>query len=228
MNALEKKIENCFNEISSMLPSEISADNFQLKEVLAWFGDVKGKKFLDAGCAKGRFTKALVKRGAFLSGIDITENFINIAKENVPEADFRLASVIDMPFGNNTFDGVLCIEVIEHIPDTEKAIREMTRVLKPSGKIIIIDKNILSLHYRYLIPTCLFKRIQEMRSKWMYPNDFPFREKYFTFWEMDRILSKYCSIVKSKYLPNGRSRRLRIIYNILPFLSYDIAWRGIK
>ncbi len=228
MNALEKKIENCFNEISSMLPSEISADNFQLKEVLAWFGDVKGKKFLDAGCAKGRFTKALVKRGAFLSGIDITENFINIAKENVPEADFRLASVIDMPFGNNTFDGVLCIEVIEHIPDTEKAIREMTRVLKPSGKIIIIDKNILSLHYRYLIPTCLFKRIQEIRGKWMYPNDFLFREKYFTFGKLDKILRKYCSIVNSKYLPYGRSRISSVVYNILPFLSYDIAWRGIK
>lgn len=228
MNALEKQIENCFNKISSMLPSEISANDFQLKEVLSWFGDVKGKKLLDAGCAKGRFTKALVERGAFLTGIDITENFIRIAKENVPEANFRLASVIDIPFATNTFDGILCIEVIEHIPDTEKTIAEMVRVLKPGGKLIIIDKNILSLHYRYLIPTCLFKRIQEIRGKWMYPKDFPFREKYFTFGKLNRVLRKYCSIVKSKYLLKGRSRRSRIIYNILPFLSYDIAWKGIK
>jgi len=228
MNTLEKQVENCFNKISSVLPCEISADDFQLKEVLAWFGDIKGKKLLDAGCAKGRFTKALVERGAFLTGIDITENFIKIARENVAEASFGLASITDIPFQTNTFDGILCIQVMEHIPDTEKAIREMARVLKRGGRLIIIDKNILSLHHRYLAPTSLLKRIQETRGKWMYPEDFPFREKHFTLGKLDRILGKYCSVARSKYLQNGRSRRSRIIYNILPFLSYDIAWRGIK
>lgn len=227
MGNLERQIKNCFIANSSMFPTKISANDFQLREVIFWFGNVKGKKILDAGCGKGRFVKALAKRGGLLTGIDFVEGFIKIANENVQEANFKLASVNNIPFETATFDGVLCIEVMEHIPNAEKAVKEMVRVLKPGGKLIIIDKNILSLHYRYLIPTFLFKRVQELCGKWMYPNNFPFREKYFTLKELNIILKRYCSTVKSKYLPT-RSRRLKMICNLFPVLSYDIVWRGIK
>lgn len=230
-DAVESQIKNRFNELASsaMFPAELDESNPQLLEVLGWLGDVKNKKILDAGCAKGRFSKALVKMGAKITGIDLAEEFISIAKENVPSSEFQVASITDIPFEDNTFDGVFCLEVLEHIPDTEKAISEMIRVLRPGGKIIIIDKNILSLDSKYLfIPTYIYKIIQECRNKWMYPKDFPFREKYFTLPGINKMLKKYYSTVNSTYLPNARSKRASRIYRLFPFLSFDIAWRAVK
>jgi 2-polyprenyl-3-methyl-5-hydroxy-6-metoxy-1,4-benzoquinol methylase len=230
MQKLEVDIKNKFNEMvfSPMFPAELDADDPQLAEVLEWFGDIENKNILDAGCAKGRFSKALVDMGAKIKGIDPSESFISIARENVPDAEFDIASVTDIPYDDNSFDGVLCLEVLEHVPDTEKAISEMARVLKPGGKIIIIDKNILSLEPIYLMPTFLYKKIQEYRNKWMYPRNFPFREKYFTFGHIDRLLRKYCGSVHSRYLPNGRTPKAGRFYKIIPSLSFDIAWRAIK
>ncbi len=228
MDSLSKRIEECFNKISFVLPSDIKENDFLLREVMSWFKEIKGINILDVGCAKGRFVKTLYEKGTIISGIDITKNFIIMAKKKVPRANLVSANAIEIPFKNNFFDGILCIEVIEHIPDTEKVIIEMLRVLKPGGKIIIIDKNIFSLHFKYLIPTWLYKRIQEKRGKWMYPDNFPFKEKYFSYSEINKILKKYCSVVDSKFLTHGRSRRTNIIYRCLPFISYDIAWRGIK
>ena len=230
MQKLEIHISNRFNQLacSPMFPAQLDAGDPQLAEVLEWFGDINNKSLLDAGCAKGRFSKALADMGAILTGIDPSEKFIATARENVPKAEFKIASVTDIPYEDNHFDGVLCLEVLEHVPDTEKAISEMVRVLKPGGKIIIIDKNILSLEPLYLMPTFLYKKIQEYRNKWMYPRNFPFREKYFTYGHIDRLLKKYCRSVQSEYLPNGRTPKAGRIYRRLPFLSFDIAWRAIK
>lgn len=230
MQKLEIEIKNRFNELacSPMFPEQLDTDAPQLVEVLEWFGNIENKSILDAGCAKGRFSKAMADMGAKISGIDPSEEFIATAKQNVVNAEFEVASVTNLPFDNDCFDGVFCLEVLEHVPDTERAICEMVRVLKPGGKIIIIDKNILSLEPLYLMPTMLYKKIQEYRNKWMYPRDFPFREKYFTFGQIDKLLRKYCSSVHSKYLPNGRTPGACRIYRRLPFLTFDIAWRAIK
>jgi len=227
---VEIKIKDRFNELvsSAMFPAELGADDPQLAEILGWFGEVKGRKLLDVGCARGRFSKALAQRGARITGIDAAEKFISIARGNVPDATFEVASATDIRFEDNSFDGVFCLEVLEHVPETEKAVREMTRVLRPGGKIIIIDKNILSLEPLYLMPTFIYKKIQEYRNKWMYPKDFPFREKYFTFGCINGLLGEYCSQVDSKYMPNSRTKRACRIYRLMPFLSFDIAWRAVK
>lgn len=230
MQQLEIQIKNRFNELvsSPMFPEELNSDDPQLTEILNWFGDVENIELLDAGCAKGRFSKALARMGAVVTGIDPSESFITIARKNVPEAKFDIASVTEIPFEDECFDGVFCLEVLEHVPDTEKAICEMARVLKPGGKIIIIDKNILSLEPLYLIPTIVFKKIQEYRNKWMYPRDFPFREKYFTFGYIEKFLGKYCHRTSSKYMPDARTEKAARVYRLFPSLSFDIAWRGIK
>ena len=230
MQQLEIQIKERFNEIASspMFTDELDSNDPQLTEILEWFGDVNKSELLDAGCAKGRFSKILAQIGAIMTGIDPTESFIEIARENVSEVKFDIASVTEIPYEDQRFDGIFCIEVLEHVPDTEKAIGEMARVLKPGGKIIIIDKNILSLEPLYLMPTFLFKMIQEYRNKWMYPRDFPFKEKYFTYGYIEKILKKYCSKTSSKYMPNARTGKASKVYKLFPSLSFDIAWRGIK
>jgi ubiquinone/menaquinone biosynthesis C-methylase UbiE len=183
---------------------------------------------VDGGCGKGAFSKKLAESGAAISGIDITSSFIEIARRNVPDGYFMTASATHIPYGDGVFDAVFCFEVLEHIPDTKMAIEEMARVLKPGGKILICDKNILAIHPQYYIPVALHKRYMELRDRWMYPKKFPFREKWFIPSRILKMLKEKCSWAEIEYLPDGRNGNAKYLMRILPFLSPDVIWKGIK
>jgi 2-polyprenyl-6-hydroxyphenyl methylase/3-demethylubiquinone-9 3-methyltransferase len=93
---------------------------------------LKGKKVLDAGCGTGWFSAEATRRGAAVTALDVGKKLLQqVAKKC--ECKRVVGSVLALPFKDNTFDIVLSNEVIEHVPDGEKAIAEMLRVLKPGG-----------------------------------------------------------------------------------------------
>lgn len=111
---------------------------FDAKE---WF---KGKTCLDAGCGGGRFVVAMSTLGAErVEGIDVSEKAIEAAKTRISDrslsdrAQVQVASVLDIPFPDNSFDYVISSGVIHHTPDPEKAFQELNRVLKPGGKMFL-------------------------------------------------------------------------------------------
>lgn len=246
---VEKQIKKRFDQISdkSWFSEDIEKDNFQLLELYDFFGDIEYKKILDIGCAKGRFVKRVVEKGAVVTGIDLSEQLISEARENVPHARFIVGSATDLPFKDEEFDCVYSIETFEHIPDTEKGISEACRVLKKRGKIIVIDKHILGLNSNFLVPNFIRKPILEKRNKWMYPKNFPFKEKYFIKKDLDKYLALYCRENYTEYLPGFRVGpktwklaerypklvKIKIlttnfVYKIFPFTSHYIAWKWIK
>ncbi|GAI07822.1 unnamed protein product, partial [marine sediment metagenome] len=77
-------------------------------------------------------------------GIDISEKAIKKSKERYPRFEYFVADATNLPFPENSFDYVICSEVIEHIPEDEKAISEVKRVLKNNGIFIITTPNWLS------------------------------------------------------------------------------------
>jgi hypothetical protein len=103
----------------------------------------------------------------------------------------------------------------------------MTRVVKPGGSVIIVDKNILGLHPVFQYPTGIEKRIREMEGKWMYPKNAPFRERWFTVWGLSKDLKKYCSRVEVQY-PEREKFFLNPLRRLIPWFSYDILWKAIK
>lgn len=96
---------------------------------------------LDVGCNVGALLAAC--RRAFphlrLAGLDINHSAIAAARKNVPDADIRQGYGFELPFGDNEFDCVTCIEVIEHVPREYRAslVAEVLRVLKPGGRFIV-------------------------------------------------------------------------------------------
>lgn len=246
---LERQIRKRFDQISAKrwFSEDIETDNFQLMELYDFFGDLENKKILDIGCAKGRFVKRVVEKGALVTGVDLSEQLINEARKNVPHAQFLVGSATKLPFNDELFDCIYSIETFEHIPDTEKGVREACRVLKKGGKIIVIDKHILGLNPNFLVPNFIRKPILEKCNKWMYPKNFPFKEKYFVKNDLDKYLNLYCSRCFTHYMKTfgiGPKTRLMLdkyptltklklsvtkkIYETFSFLSFYISWRWEK
>lgn len=106
-----------------------------------------GKRVLEVGVGTGSDHLELAKAGAILTGVDITPKSIELTKKNLDlhgyKSDLRVADAENLPFEGNTFDVVYSFGVLHHTPDTQKAIDEVYRVLKPGGKAII------ALYHKY-------------------------------------------------------------------------------
>jgi ubiquinone/menaquinone biosynthesis C-methylase UbiE len=99
--------------------------------------DVDGLSGLDVGCGEGHNTRLLAERGARMTGIDISERFVRHAREaevmRPLGIDYKLASAVDLPFGEASFDFATAFMSLMDIPETERVLAEVFRVLKPGG-----------------------------------------------------------------------------------------------
>ena len=91
---------------------------------------------LDAACGTGRHTRHLAELGHRVTGIDLTPEMLAIAEKSLPQADFRVADLLDLPFGDASFDLVVCGLALAHLPDLGAGIAELGRVLRPGGRLI--------------------------------------------------------------------------------------------
>ena len=94
---------------------------------------------LDVGCASGRMANEVSKifPKAKIFAVDVYSKALAYGKRNYPHISFKKADAHKLPFKKNTFDLVICYEVIEHLVDPLTALREMKRVLKDNGRAII-------------------------------------------------------------------------------------------
>lgn len=109
---------------------------------------------LDVGCGICAHSVRLVKHGFIVHGIDCSETILREAKLNVKskglesKIGIHCADILSLPFRDETFNYVLCWGVLMHIPDLEKAMGEISRVLTPGGMLIVSETNMYSLQSR--------------------------------------------------------------------------------
>jgi len=97
-----------------------------------------GSSVLDAGCGTGGLIRRLKTKykAVHFTGVDLSEVACGLAKQRT-DATIVQGSVLELPFNDNTFDGVMTTDVLYHLVDDTKAMREMNRVLKPQGTLVI-------------------------------------------------------------------------------------------
>lgn len=103
---------------------------------ISWIPDVEGLDFLDLGCGNGKTSQALIARGANVTGIDFSESAIASCRKLIGDAArFEVADVRSLPFSDGSFDAVVSVHVLEHVPaeDISKAVGEVMRVIRPGG-----------------------------------------------------------------------------------------------
>lgn len=110
----------------------------KLKTILDFFPN-SPENILDVGCASGWFISEISKKNpqARCIGIDVYDKAIIYAKGKYPHIKFQTADAHHLPFKDNMYDVIVCTEVLEHVDNPKNVLKEIKRVLKPKGLVII-------------------------------------------------------------------------------------------
>ena len=138
---------------------------------------------LDVACGTGDMAVSLAERGCKVTGVDISEEMLAIAKQKTASANFQfsifnfqLANAEALPFEDDTFDAVTCAFGVRNFVHLEKGLNEMLRVLKPGGTMVILElatpdnplvRPFYNLYTRHIIPW-LGNRIAGNREAYTY------------------------------------------------------------
>jgi SAM-dependent methyltransferase len=135
-------IKDFYEQVWERLPDELEPPDFELRRSFLRAGVRRGDRALDLGCGTGVFTAELAGAGAAAIGVDVAEAALVRARAAHPELDFRLTAIGGpLPLEDRAVDLVWASEVIEHVADTERWLREVARVLAPGGRLLVTTPN---------------------------------------------------------------------------------------
>jgi SAM-dependent methyltransferase len=100
----------------------------------------KGARVLDAGCGSGAFSEHLLELGLEVTGVDISEGLIRLAKTNLPGGKFLAGDIFKTGLPPGSCDAVFCGAVLHHFPGRlREAFAEFSRLLIPGGKVYFFE-----------------------------------------------------------------------------------------
>jgi ubiquinone/menaquinone biosynthesis C-methylase UbiE len=155
-----------------------------------------GEMVLDVGCGRANDAMDLARRGGSCLGLEPSETMICHAKREIAKDGTGVALLRgigeDMPLKSHSFDKVVCKGALDHFPTPERAVKEMARVVKPGGTVIITVANLDCLGFRlgrtfFVRFRKLLRREESIYEKiWQTPFDHTFRFDYKTLNKMVR------------------------------------------
>jgi ubiquinone/menaquinone biosynthesis C-methylase UbiE len=116
------------------------------KLILDFLRPARGDFLLDAGCGTGIFTIDMLSCGARVVGLDLSLSMVRRAREKARSSPLRIlsADILRLPFPENSFDKTVSITALEFIPEGKKAVRELFRVTRKGGTVVVATLNSLS------------------------------------------------------------------------------------
>ena len=120
-------------------------------KVLATAAPVPGSSIVDLGCGPGHMTKLLgeaVGPTGIVDGIDLSQDMLAIANRKcaaLPQVSHQMGDILKLPFDDDAFDHAIAMQALSYVEDLGRAFDEIRRVLKPHGRLIILDTDYGSL-----------------------------------------------------------------------------------
>ena len=180
------------------------------RNMLDWLEPKEGEKILDIACGGGALSLKIAEKGFEVYGVDLLEDAINRAKrlaerEKIACA-FKVGNAEDLPYPDRYFDKAVCSSSLEHFKDDIKALKEMHRVLKPSGSVVLTTDS-----FTYPISD----ELKEMHRKIAYVVNYYTPEKL-----KERFEISGFEMNRSKYLLNS------CITSFFVNIGIKIRWSG--
>lgn len=172
---------------------ELETYRAEKTDYLGWLLDFtayKGQRLLEVGCGIGIDLVQFAKHGAIVTGIDLAETPLELAKQNFAlhdvSGDFRIMNGEDMQFNDDSFDVVYCRAALPYTYDKQRMIREIHRVLRPGGEAFFMVFN----RYSWL------NLISRLSGKKLLHEDAPVYKTYST-GELRRMLIGFSQVEMS-------------------------------
>ncbi len=174
------EIRRSFNEAAAdeeHFPSTIDPRIWHVRLIAQFFGDLNDRRVADIGSGKGRFARVLKDQhpGGMFVAFDLAEAMLRVVPRDIHAC---CGSMTALPFADGAFDAAYATESLEHAVDIEAAVHELCRIVKPGGRIVIIDKN--AEHWGKL--------------------ETPAWEKWFRRSELEKLLRRDCREVSSEFI----------------------------
>jgi len=165
----QQNIVDYWNDVYDRQDFEGQVFRRRMQIILGWIDELHlspGSQILDAGTGAGRLAAELVRRGYRALGMDYYYPMLVKASGNVHEDAGRLlflqGNVDALPFGTCSFDATIMLGVIPHIPSPAAAIRELSRLLRPGGTLLLSFDNRFGLVKRLDVPMVFKRRVQRL------------------------------------------------------------------
>ncbi|GAA0737665.1 demethylmenaquinone methyltransferase [Dactylosporangium roseum] len=114
-------------------------DRMWRRETRLALGLKPGERVLDLGAGTGVSTLELAKSGAFAVGVDLSIGMLQAGRARRPTVSLLAGDALALPFADETFDAVTISFALRNVSDTEAALREMARVTKPGGRLVVCE-----------------------------------------------------------------------------------------
>lgn len=124
----------------------------KMKKVLNLFETHENGKILDIGCGDGELTLLIKeKTKAEIYGVDISEDALKIARKKGIKIKIADIDGNKIPYEDEFFDAIFCGDIIEHLVNTDDFVKELNRILKTNGYVVLTTPNLASWHNRLLL-----------------------------------------------------------------------------
>lgn len=168
-----------------------------------FFGtDLRSFSILDVGCSTGIMANYFSGYFGMVVGIDVDEPAIQYARENFTKnnMEFNLVDAMDIRYPKNSFDVVICAHVYEHVPDANRLMQEIHRVLKPGGVCYFSAGNRLAVkepHYNLaflsVMPRYFAHRYMKITGKGKF-----YYERHLSYWGLKKLIRNFEQIDYTK------------------------------
>jgi SAM-dependent methyltransferase len=220
----EAIVASRFDALHARFKRDVAEDDPRVRGILASLGPLDGRRILDLGCGKGRFSRILADRGASVVGLDVSAAMLAGARE--AGLDCVRASAARLPFRAECFDAVIAVEVFEHLEPrvVNEVCEELRRVLLPGGVFVLVDKSVYAMNaHRRWLPAVAVKWLDQRRGLWMYPHGVAVRERWFSPARMRQRLLRWFSQVRVEHLL-ARDEAGRFPFSSVPITRLFVLW----
>lgn len=150
---------------------------------------------IDIGCSTGYMTKIYGDNLGTVIGTDIDVNAVNYAKTHNTKDNitYQMADSMNLPFSNNCFDIATCSHIYEHVPDPERMISEIYRVLKPNGFCLFLAGNrfvLIEPHYRLPLLSVIPKPLAHHYLRVTQKDEY-YYENLMSYWKLKKLVNKF-------------------------------------